>query len=123
MHRVFQAVVLTAGAVVSALPFASYIVSIPASDVAYELTGAGVGVLLLFSPYIGLAMLAERARRPIGYGALALLLAGSAFFHAVASTDPQACFVALYVIPAQWLVAVSTASSRFARSPDPADSR
>lgn len=121
MNRVFQAIALCAGAAVTALPFLSYIVEVPASELGYELTGAGTGALLLFSPYVGLAVLAKGARRLIGYGALVLLLIGSGMIHALASGDAQGGLIAVYIIPAQWLVAALAGSSRLssARPADP----
>ncbi len=117
MARRFPLVVVVLGAAVTLVPFVAYLGSVPEGELGVELSSGGVGALLLFSPYIALAVLGRRARPLVGYGALALLLVGSAVFLAVASSDPQGALIALYTLPLQWLVVACTLASRSSAPP------
>ncbi len=112
--RIFQIVVLTVGAALSALPFVEYLLDVPDEQLGAELSSVVVGALLLFSPYVGLAVLGRRARPLAGYGALVILVALSVAFLAVAASDAQGGLVALYTLPLQWFVAMSVRAQRFA---------
>ena len=102
--RLFSAVVLVVGAAVCGLPFLSSLSDVQPAEL--------VGALLLYSPYVALAVLARRAKPWAGFLALALLLVGSAVFLLAAYSDAQGGLAAIYVVPAQWIVAVYAGDDR-----------
>ncbi len=95
------------------LPFLYFLFEVPASELVYELTSAGMGTLVLVSPYVGLAWLGRHARPLVGYGALALLLVGSGLVFVAASSDAQGALIAIYVLALQWFLAALAGSRRF----------
>lgn len=82
---------------------------IPLSGWLIALGSVLFGGLILWTPFLGLAFIAGEARsRVVRYGGLAVLVALSVFTWWVASSDAQGGIVALYTVPAQWLVAMLT---------------
>ncbi len=65
--------------------------------------------VMLWTPYVGPAFIAEDSRHFVRYGFLALLAASSLLVWWSASSDPQGGIVALYAIPVQWLIAILAA--------------
>ena len=70
-----------------------------------ELKPALIGSLLLYLPYVGLALRGRRARPVVAYGALAVLLVTSAVFFVAAASDPNGAIVGVFIWPVQCLVA------------------
>ncbi len=113
--RLLSTVVLVVGAAVCGLPFVGYLSDVPPAEYAIEARDSGMGAMLLYSPYAALAALGRNARPWAGLVALSLLLLGSAVFFLVASSDAQGGLVGIYILPAQWLVAVYAGDDRFRR--------
>lgn len=113
--RLLPAIVLVVGAAACGLPFVGYLSDVPPAEYAVEARASGMGALILYSLYVALAALSRRSRPWAGLLALSLLLLGSAIFFVVASSDAQGGLVGLYIVPAQWLVAVYAGDDRFRR--------
>ncbi len=109
----FRGVVLVAGTAACLLPLAIAFASLDAPLT--EVPGAVIAMALLFSPYLALANYGASAAPLIGYSALALIVAGTALVIIAATSDPQGGLAAIYVVPAQWLVAWGVGRRRFRR--------
>ncbi len=81
----------------------------------YEVGPAIVGSLLLYSPYVGLALLGRRVRPVIGYGALGILLIVSGLFYVIAASSSTGALIVFSTLPFQWLVAALAGIRRFRR--------
>ena len=111
----FRATTLALGAALHVGPAVWILTEVPTSDLAAELPWMAFGTLLLYSPYVGLAVRAEAARPLVAYGALALIVAATAIFYAGARSDAQGGLIALYTLPFQWLVVWVAGARRFTR--------
>lgn len=116
--RLFPAVVLVVGAAACGLPYLSYLADVPPAEYADGAWTAALGRLLLFSPYVALAVLGRNTKVWAGLVALALLLVGTTVFFVVASTGAQSGAVIIYIGPAQWVVAICAGDDRLRRSGD-----
>ena len=117
MNR-FQATTLAAGAAVCLGPaLALGLLDVPREDLRDEIVPVALSTALLYSPYVGLAVIGERAKAPVGYGALAVLLLLTGIFLLGATSDAQGGLTAFYTLPAQWVVAVAAGAERFRRAP------
>lgn len=96
--------------VVVSLGFAAivFVARVPLEAWLAESVPALTGAVLLWSPYAGLAFIAADAFALVRYGALALLVSLTALTWWSAGSDPQGGLIALYTLPAQWLIAILT---------------
>jgi hypothetical protein len=103
----FPRLVVAVGAIAAAAFYFDPLASGESEDRSYELTGALIGVPVLLSPYIALAISGRRLPRAPGYGCLALLALASAVLLFAARADAQGGLMALWVMPMQWAVAAT----------------
>ena len=113
----FRATTLALGAVLTFGPALRILTEVPEAELGAELPLMGFVTLVLYSPYVLLAVGADGARPLVAYGALALIAAatGAFYAYAAATSDAQGGFVILYILPFQYLVAWLASARRFTR--------
>ncbi len=111
----FRAATLALGAVVCFGPALWILTQVRKAELGYELPAMGVLTLLLYLPYVLLAVGVEGVRPLVAWGALAVILAASSVFYAGATSDAQGGFVILYTLPFQLFVAWLASARRFMR--------
>ncbi len=109
----FGVTTLVLGACVVVGPRIAVLIDVPRDQLGDEIGAAVLGMPLLVSPYVGLALLGRSSRNAVRYGALALILVASFIFYLSAASDAQGALVVIYTLPCQWGLAIAVAHARF----------